>query len=329
MSDYLTGAAGSFLTAFLVCALLGPVVIPELHKLKFGQAIRDCGPKEHQKKSGTPTMGGLMMLAGLAVATVLWQKFEPVVVIAVVLTFGHALIGFLDDYIKVVKKRNLGLTAKQKFALQTALALAYIVYVELHVGPQGQNLWIPGTAVNVHLGWFYYLLAFLLLVGTTNAVNLTDGLDGLVSCVSIPVLLVFAYIAYLTQVQAMSLFAAACVGSCLGFLLYNHYPAKVFMGDTGSLALGGAVAALALLTHTELLLIIVGAVYVAEAASVIIQVTYFKKTGGKRIFRMTPIHHHFELGGWKETKVVAVFTAVSCFFSVLGLLLWFMGKGGR
>ena len=329
MSDYLIEAAGSLLTAFLVCALLGPVVIPELHKLKFGQEIRDCGPKAHLKKSGTPTMGGLMMLSGLAAAVLVWQHFSPVVVIALVLTFGHAVIGFLDDYIKVVKKRNLGLTAKQKFGLQTLLALAYIFYVELQVGPEGQSLWVPGTSFSLYLGWAYYLIAFLLLVGTTNAVNLTDGLDGLVSCVSIPVFLTFAYIAYAAQVQAMSLFAWACLGSCLGFLIYNHHPAKVFMGDTGSLALGGAIAALALLTHTELLLIIVGAVYVAEAASVIIQVGYFKKTGGKRIFRMTPIHHHFELGGWKETKVVAVFTAVSCLFSVFGLLLWFMGKGGR
>ena len=306
-------------TAFIVCALIGPVLIPFLHKLKFGQSIRECGPASHMKKSGTPTMGGLMMLAALIIA-LFWGKLTPHIVIALVLTVGHAVIGFIDDYIKVVMKRNLGLTAKQKFLLQFILAGAYVYFAETHI--HNTELWIPGANVMVDLGWGYYVLAFLLLVGTTNAVNLTDGLDGLVSFVSLPVTLVLAYIAFMQGMLDLSGFALGLTGACLGFLLFNRHPARVFMGDTGSLALGGAVAALALLTRTELLLVIIGGVYVAEALSVIMQVTYFRFTGGKRTFRMAPLHHHFELGGWKEVKVVYVFTAASCLLSFIGLLLW-------
>lgn len=306
-------------TAFIVCALVGPVLIPYLHKLKFGQSIRECGPASHMKKSGTPTMGGLMMLAALIVA-LLWGQFTPHVIIALVLTVGHAVIGFIDDYIKVVMKRNLGLTAKQKFLLQFILAGAYVYFAETHI--QNTELWVPFVNMTIDLGWGYYVLAFLLLVGTTNAVNLTDGLDGLVSFVSLPVTMVFAFIAYMQGMLDLCGFSLGLTGACLGFLLFNRHPAQVFMGDTGSLALGGAVAAMALLTHTELLLVIVGGIYVAEALSVIIQVTYFRFSGGKRIFRMAPLHHHFELGGWKEVKVVRVFTLVSCVLSILGLSLW-------
>ena len=306
-------------TAFIVCALIGPVLIPYLHKLKFGQSIRECGPASHMAKNGTPTMGGLMMLAALLVA-LLWGNFTPHVIIALVLTVGHAVIGFIDDYIKVVMKRNLGLTAKQKFLLQFILAGAYVYFAETHI--RNTELWVPGINAVIDLGWGYYVLGFLLLVGTTNAVNLTDGLDGLVSFVSLPVTMVFAFIAYMQGMLDLSGFSLGLTGACLGFLLFNRHPARVFMGDTGSLALGGAIAALALLTRTELLLVIVGGIYVAEALSVIIQVTYFRFSGGKRIFRMSPLHHHFELGGWPEVKVVRVFTAVSCVLSVIGLCLW-------
>ena len=306
-------------TAFIVCALIGPVLIPYLHKLKFGQSIRECGPASHMKKSGTPTMGGLMMLAALVLA-LFWGRFTPHVLIALVLTLGHALIGFLDDYIKVVMKRNLGLTAKQKFLLQFLLAGAYVYFAETHL--QNTTLWVPLLNVTFDFGWAYYALAFILLVGTTNAVNLTDGLDGLVSFVSIPVTLAFAFIAYMQGMLDVSGFALGLTGACLGFLLFNRHPAQVFMGDTGSLALGGGIAALALLTNTELLLVIIGGVYVAEAMSVIIQVTYFRLTGGKRIFRMSPLHHHYELGGWNEVKVVRVFTLVSLLLSAVGLWLW-------
>ena len=239
---------------------------------------------------------------------------------ALVLTLGHALIGFLDDYIKVVMKRNLGLTAKQKFLLQFILAGAYVYFAETHL--QNTTLWVPLLNVTFDFGWAYYALAFILLVGTTNAVNLTDGLDGLVSFVSVPVTLAFAFIAYMQGMLDVSGFALGLTGACLGFLLFNRHPAQVFMGDTGSLALGGGVAALALLTHTELLLVIIGGIYVAEATSVIIQVAYFRLTGGKRFFRMAPLHHHFELGGWKEVKVVECFTIVSFLLSAVGLGLW-------
>ena len=306
-------------TAFIVCALIGPVLIPYLHKLKFGQSIRECGPASHMKKSGTPTMGGLMILAALVLA-LCWGKFTPHVLMALVLTLGHAVIGFLDDYIKVVMKRNLGLTAKQKFLLQFILAGAYVYFAEIHL--QNTTLWVPLLNVTFDFGWAYYALAFILLVGTTNAVNLTDGLDGLVSFVSVPVTLAFAFIAYMQGMLDVSGFALGLTGACLGFLLFNRHPAQVFMGDTGSLALGGGVAALALLTHTELLLVIIGGIYVAEATSVIIQVAYFRLTGGKRFFRMAPLHHHFELGGWKEVKVVECFTIVSFLLSAVGLGLW-------
>ena len=306
-------------TAFIVCALIGPVLIPYLHKLKFGQSIRECGPASHMKKSGTPTMGGLMMLAALVLA-LCWGKFTPHVLMALVLTLGHAVIGFIDDYIKVVMKRNLGLTAKQKFLLQFILAGAYVYFAETHL--QNTNLWVPLVNITFDFGWAYYALAFILLVGTTNAVNLTDGLDGLVSFVSVPVTLAYAFIAYMQGMLDVSRFALGLTGACLGFLLFNRHPAQVFMGDTGSLALGGGVAALALLTNTELLLVIIGGVYVAEATSVIIQVVYFRLTGGKRFFRMAPLHHHFELGGWKEVKVVEIFTIVSFLLSAVGLGLW-------
>lgn len=306
-------------TAFIVCALIGPVLIKYLHKLNFGQSIRECGPASHMKKSGTPTMGGLMMLAALTLA-LLWGSFTPRVVIALVLTLGHGAIGFIDDYIKVVMKRNLGLTAKQKFLLQFILAGAYVYFAETHIG--NTELWVPGLNVSLDLGWGYYALAFVLLVGTTNAVNLTDGLDGLVSFVSLPVTLAFAFIAYMQGLLDLSGFALGIAGACLGFLLFNRHPAQVFMGDTGSLALGGGVAALALLTRTELLLVIIGGVYVAEALSVIIQVGYFRLTGGKRFFRMAPVHHHFELGGWREVKVVRAFTIFSLALSAVGLGLW-------
>lgn len=310
-------------TAFIVCAMIGPVMIPYLHKLKFGQSIRECGPASHMKKSGTPTMGGLMMLFALLVA-LLWGEWTPPLLIAFLLTFGHALIGFLDDYIKVVMKRNLGLTAKQKFFLQFILAGAYVFFAETHL--QHMSLWLPLANVEFDLGWGYYILAFLLLVGTTNAVNLTDGLDGLASFVTLPVSLSFAVIAFIMGMYEISAFALGITGACLGFLLFNRHPAQVFMGDTGSLALGGAVAALALLTHTELLLVIIGGVYVAEALSVIIQVGYFRLTHGKRFFRMAPLHHHFELGGWNEVRVVRVFTFVSTCLSLIGLAMWLVAK---
>lgn len=315
---------GALVTAFAICAISGPFFIPALTKLKFGQSIRECGPQAHLKKSGTPTMGGLMMLLAIVVATVAWGKLTPQVWIALILTLGHGVIGFVDDYIKVVLKRNLGLNARQKLLMQFCLAGSYLFYLEL-TAMNDFSVWIPGTGATIDLGIGYYLFAFLLLVGTTNAVNLTDGLDGLASSVTVPVALAYSFIAFTLGKTELSVFAMALVGSCLGFLLFNKYPAKIFMGDTGSLALGGGIAALALLTKTELLLVIIGGIYVLEALSVILQVAYFKKSGGKRLFRMSPIHHHFELGGWKETKVVFVFSCISLCLSFLGIALLLVG----
>lgn len=308
------------IVAFAVCAAMGPQLIPFLHKLKFGQSIRDCGPASHQKKSGTPTMGGIMILAGLTISVLALLPLNSSIIIALVLTLGHALIGFLDDYIKVVMKRNLGLTTKQKLLCQFILAGAYVYYAETHIN--NTTLWFPGINITADFGMLFYAVVFFLLVGTTNAVNLTDGLDGLASFVTLPVTLAYAAIAYGQGQMDLAGFAMALCGGCMGFLLFNRHPAKVFMGDTGSLAIGGGIAALALLTKTEVLLAILGGVYVMEALSVIIQVSYFKYTHGKRVFRMTPIHHHFELGGWKETKVVTNFTVVSCILCAIGYGLW-------
>ena len=318
---------GALITAFLVCTASGPVVIPLLHRLKFGQSVRGCGPKTHISKTGTPTMGGVMILLAILVGVLFWQKLTPELCVAFLLTFGHAVIGFVDDYIKVVMHRNLGLTAKQKLFMQFVLAGAYVYYIE-QLPEFLLSIKVPGTEWEFYLGWVYYALAFVLLVGTTNAVNLTDGLDGLAAGVTVPVALAYAYITAVSAQHELTVFALAMVGACLGFLVYNRHPAKIFMGDTGSLALGGGIAALALLTRTELLLVILGGIYVMEAASVIIQVTYFKISHGKRIFRMTPIHHHFELGGWPEAKVAEMFVFGSFVLCVLGVLLWCSGNGG-
>lgn len=307
----------ALLTAFGICAIIGPFLIPALHKLHFGQSIRDCGPQAHMKKSGTPTMGGIMIIFAIIAAVFIWCKISPELLVALWLLVGHGVIGFIDDVIKVVFKRNLGLTSGQKLLMQIVLAAVYLFYMgDANVGTL--SLWVPVFNITVNLGVWYYAFVVILLVGTTNAVNLTDGLDGLVSWVTIPVTLAFSYIAFQSAQTDLSLFALIITGSCLGFLLFNHYPAKVFMGDTGSLALGGGIAALALLTKTEMLLVIIGGVYVLEALSVIIQVIYFKISGGKRIFKMSPIHHHFELSGWKETQVVRSFFVLSLVLSVIG-----------
>ena len=319
-----SGSILPLVISFLVVAFSGPFIIPMLRKLKFGQNIRNEGPKSHLAKNGTPTMGGVMILLGIIIATAIFSDFTTSVVIALLLTLGHAGIGFLDDYIKVVKKRSLGLTAKQKLLLQFLVAACYLVYMTYN-NILDTSVFIPATHISFDLGWVYYIFAFLLLLGATNAVNLTDGLDGLASSVTVPVMFIYSVIAYWTGDLNLAYFGVSVVGSCLGFLVFNKYPAKVFMGDTGSLALGGAVAAMALLTKTELLLVIIGGVYVMEALSVILQVASFKLRNGRRIFKMSPIHHHFELSGWKETKIVFIFTFLSLALSMLGLILYFMG----
>ena len=311
----------SFVTAAAVAAgvvlLMGPFVLPMLRRLKFGQSIREEGPKSHQAKSGTPTMGGIMIVLGILLGTLLAAPLTTEILLALFIVLGHFALGFLDDYIKVVKKRNLGLKAKQKLLGQIVIAL-----VTMYIGTRelglDTSIWLPVVNHQVDIGFLYYPLVLFVLVGTSNAVNLTDGLDGLASGTMAIAASAYAAVCLLMNHWDLALFCVAVVGACIAFLRFNAHPAKVFMGDTGSLALGGAFAAMGILTHTELLLVIIGFVFVCEALSVIIQVISFQTTG-KRVFRMSPIHHHFELGGWSEWKVVFVFWAVGLLASAAGL----------
>lgn len=309
--------AAIFAAGLVLCT--GPLLIPELHKLKFGQSIREEGPKSHQAKSGTPTMGGIMIILAIVIATVAAAPLTPAVLLALFITLGHFVLGFLDDYIKVVKKRNLGLKAKQKMLGQILIAIVTMI-VGTRVLGIDTTIWIPIADINLDIGVGYYFLVLFVLVGTSNAVNLTDGLDGLASGTVAIASGAYALVCYMTGHFDLAIFCVAMMMACLAFLRFNAHPAKVFMGDTGSLALGGAIAAVGILTHTEILLAVIGFVFVCEALSVIIQVISFKTTG-KRVFRMSTIHHHFELGGWKETKVVFVFWMVGLVASVVGLLM--------
>ena len=305
--------------AAAVVLLLGPVVIPELNKLHCGQNIRGEGPQSHQKKSGTPTMGGLMILAGITLGTIAGAGTNPAALLALFVVLGHGAIGFLDDYIKVVKKRNLGLRAREKLAGQLIMAAAVTFIGNRWMGISTE-LWLPFTTAMVDLGVFYYILVFFVLVGTTNAVNLTDGLDGLATGTVAVAAVTYAIVCVSLGKAALAAFCAATAAAAVAFLRFNAHPARVFMGDTGSLALGGALAAAAILTKTALLLIVIGGVFVVEALSVIIQVISFQTTG-RRVFRMSPLHHHFELGGWAETKVVRVFWLAGAVSSGLALLI--------
>ncbi|MDD6483750.1 MAG: phospho-N-acetylmuramoyl-pentapeptide-transferase [Clostridiales bacterium] len=320
-----------FIAAFAVTAALGPVFIPWLHKLKFGQEIREEGPKWHQKKSGTPTMGGIMFMAGIGAAVlicsvlmILKGAFSALFVKRCVLTYaialGFGIIGFVDDYIKVVKKRNLGLTPVQKFTMQLALAVVYVLAMYL-LGELHTDIFIPFVDAPLHLPiWLYVPFILFVLAGVVNAVNLTDGLDGLASSVTAAVMIFFTAASTALASPQTTTLAVAVFGAMLGFLLFNRHPAKVFMGDTGSLFLGALVALMAIDLHIEIFLIPVGFVYFAETLSVILQTSYFKYTKkkygeGRRIFKMSPIHHHFELCGWKENKIVFVFVVVTLVLS--------------
>jgi len=297
--------------AIVVSAVLTALEIPFLKKLHAGQSIRDEGPEAHKKKSGTPTMGGIAIIITIcAVALIISPTLDTLVMCAVTLVYG--LIGFVDDYIKVVKKRNLGLTAKQKLALQILVAIAVAIYT----GMKDTTVFIPFAKIPVDFGWFFYPFVVFVMVAMTNAVNLTDGLDGLASSVTAIVAMLFAQIC----TGPASVFGTVLCGACIGFLIFNRHPAKLFMGDTGSLALGGALAACAIISENEFVLPIAGLIYVIEALSVIIQVVVFKTQNGRRFFRMAPIHHHFELGGWKETKVVVVFSLFTVALCVIAYL---------
>lgn len=310
----------AFVLSLGTCLVIGPVMIPALRRLKFGQSVRNDGPQRHLQKQGTPTMGGVMFFFSLILGTIFLARDNYIGYYLLLFTLGFGLIGFVDDYIKIVKKRSLGLTAGQKIVAQLGFS-CLLIFLALHFLRISTEVMIPIIGVTIDLGWFYAPFSVFLMVGTTNAVNLTDGLDGLASGVTMIVALGYTLIGILCQQYAVVIFGAALVGSCLGFLVFNHYPAKVFMGDTGSLALGGAVAALAIVTKTELFLPLIGIVYVAEAFSDIIQVGVYKWKH-VRVFKMAPLHHHFELCGWSEWKVVRVFWAVTAAAVLLTLLCY-------
>ncbi|AEF95180.1 Phospho-N-acetylmuramoyl-pentapeptide-transferase [Desulfotomaculum nigrificans CO-1-SRB] len=315
--------------SLLTTVLLGPIAIPLLRRLKFGQTIRAEGPARHMAKSGTPTMGGIMFLVGIALASIILLsgpvkgRYEGLVVLMV--TLGYGLIGFIDDFIKVVMKRNLGLRGREKLFGQLILAVILGVVAVFKLG-RGTDYIIPFSGlispggIGFDLGFIPFLgITILVLLGASNAVNLTDGLDGLAAGATVFTSAAFVLLAMVSGKVGTAIVLAAVAGGCLGFLAYNRHPARVFMGDTGSLALGGALGAAAVVTRNELLLVIIGGLYVLEALSVIIQVISFKTTG-KRVFRMSPLHHHFELSGWSEKRVVRTFWLISLFFSLLGLL---------
>ena len=313
------------LISFIITAIVGKLLIPALRALKAGQSIKEIGPTWHMSKQGTPTMGGIMFIAGVLVAVLIggWDNmlagnFTHLYIFLFALVFG--IIGFIDDYQKVVHHRNTGLTAPQKFLLQLAAAIAFLCLMR-YIGVLTPNLYIPFFQTHIVLPWVVYLIfAAFVIVGTVNAVNITDGVDGLASTVTLPVGAFFVLVAVLWADWSVGIFAAALFGGLGGFLLYNHHPAQVFMGDTGSLFLGGAVAAMAFACDMPLVLILVGFVYFCETMSDIIQIGYFKLTHGKRIFKMAPLHHHFEMCGWSEKKVVAVFGIVSLLFCILAYL---------
>ena len=317
MNYDLFSAAYALIIAFIACVVLGAFVIPKLHN--FGQNVRDDGPKSHLKKQGTPSMGGIFMIGAFAIATLFFVKDNPDAIVVLLITVGYGLVGFLDDYIKVVKKRSLGLRAWQKVVFQLIVTILFAIYL-LKMNDFGTEIYVPFTkGFYINLGWLYVPFLFFVMVGTVNSVNLTDGLDGLASGVTVLVATYFVFIAYAVNKGLIPVCGAA-IGALLGFLVFNSYPAKVFMGDSGSLALGGFVASVAILTKMPIMLVIVGFVYVCESLSVMIQVGYFKLTGGKRIFKMAPIHHHFELSGLQGIKVVELFTIATAVLCLLGFV---------
>lgn len=303
----------------VLTVILGFFAIPLLKKLKARQSIREEGPKSHRIKSGTPTMGGLFMLLSAVLVVIFNKMIDPSVLWLLFLTLGHGLLGFLDDFIKAEKKRNLGLTAKQKMLGQIILAVLFCwgVVDTLHLP---YSIAIPFTHTDISIGLLYYPFVVLVIVGASNAVNLTDGLDGLASGCCVIAFSAYAMFCYMTGFNDLGYFIIILAGSCIGFLFFNYHPAKIFMGDTGSLALGGAIAGISVMTRTELLLIFLGLIFVLEALSVIIQVASFQLTG-KRIFKMSPLHHHFELSGWSEVHVVWAFWIFEGIAACVSLLL--------
>ncbi len=329
-------AFGTAVVSFLITAVIGKFLIPILHKLNFGQTILEIGPKWHKNKQGTPTMGGIMFIIGITIATSAGVLLYAIghggmdsvscfVFVGLIFALLNGAIGFIDDYVKVVKKRNLGLTAIQKLALQFLAAAIYLFL--MYLCKDDTRILIP-FAGYVDLGFFYYIIMAIVMVGIVNAVNLTDGIDGLDGSITFFATLFMMLIATVLEHQANALFAAAVAGGCLGFLVWNFHPAKCFMGDTGSLFLGGIVCAIAFAMDMQLLLLLIALMYLIEMFSVMLQVSYFKLTHGKRIFKMSPIHHHFEMCGWSETKIVCVFSGFTAVCGLIALLLVIFGVRG-
>ena len=309
----------SLFLSFILTTALSPVLIPFLLRLKVGQTVRDDGPESHLKKNGTPTMGGLIILIGFIGGSIIFCGRYSNTIPVMLMTIGFGIIGFIDDYIKVVLKRSLGLKPWQKIVLQIIVTTVFGVYMT-RVSGIDLTLRIPFTGgYMLDLGWFSYVVLIFAVLGTVNGANLTDGVDGLASSVTVVIAIFFAVIAVLEN-MGLEPTSLALIGALLGFLVFNCHPAQVFMGDTGSLALGGYVIATAYMLNMPIYVIIVAFIYVLESVSVILQVGYFKISGGKRIFKMAPIHHHFELSGWSETKVVTIFTIITIFMSVIAFL---------
>lgn len=319
--NYAIGAVTASITAFVITAVLGIIMVPFLRRLKFGQTIRDIGPVWHKKKQGIPTMGGLMFIIGTVAAMIIAIPFltgnssgDQSVVFktrfwsGALMTFGFAFIGFFDDYIKVVKKRNLGLTAKQKMIMQTLVAGSYVT--SLYLADSSGRVMVPFFG-SINLGIWFFPLAALLIIGMVNAVNLTDGIDGLCTSVTMIAAVAFMLCGTIIGILRVGIASAALAGACLGFLVWNFHPAKVIMGDIGAFFLGGYLCMLAFSLNMPVLLIPIGILYIIEMMSVILQVGYFKLTNGKRLFKMSPIHHHFEMKGWSEVKIVAVFSFIA------------------
>ncbi len=329
-------ALGTAIVAFLISCLLGKLLIPFLHKLKFGQTILEIGPDWHKKKQGTPTMGGIMFIVAIIVSTAVFYGVKsatssvfPIeqwnICIGLVMALFYGIIGFIDDYIKVVKKRNLGLTAVQKLVMQFSVAILYLLalrYIGKDTGLTSTVIPFVGT---VELGWFYYVIASVVIVGIVNATNLTDGIDGLDGSITFFGAIIMMLISSMMKNIGGVIESAALAGGCLGFLVWNFHPAKVFMGDTGSLFLGGMVCSILFALDIPVLLLLIGIVYLAEMFSVMLQVGYFKLTHGKRLFKMSPIHHHFEMCGWSEVKIVCVFSLVTVVAGIIAAILTYFG----
>ena len=329
-------AFGTAVAAFGITAVIGKFLVPFLHKLNFGQTILEIGPKWHKSKQGTPTMGGIMFIIGIVVATTAGVLLYAIghggmdpagyqVFVGLLFALLNGAIGFFDDFVKVVKKRNLGLTAKQKLVLQFLAAAVYLLL--MYLVKDDTRILIP-FAGYIDLGFFYYIIMAIVLVGIVNAANLTDGIDGLDGSITFFASLFMMLMATVIGQNDNTIFSAAVAGGCLGFLVWNFHPAKCFMGDTGSLFLGGAVCAIALAMDMHLLLILIALTYLLEMFSVVLQVSYFKLTHGKRIFKMSPIHHHFEMCGWSEKKIVCVFSGFTAVCGLISLLLVIFGVRG-